>query len=405
MATIKLKFRPSSVHGSAGSLYYQLIHRRNIRCIYSGYHIFPDEWDSKAKTLVIPDGKRKAELLFIRSSVYGKLNLYKNIILRMESGNKSFSIEELCTTLRSFSRDETLFQYFQGLVEKRMHMQMHGTAKNYANAYHRFREFRNGKDLAFEELTPDMVECYGVWLSLRGLKENSIRFYLRTLHTLLRKAESDGHPVMKELFRHVRLSYVRTAKRAISESSLQAIEQLRLPHGSSIAFARDMFMFSFYMRGMSFVDIAFLKKSDLKYGVLCYCRKKTNQALEVEWENELQEIVNRYANLAHHTPYMFPIILNEDGTEYQQYRLMLEKVNRNLKKVGEMVGLKIPLTTYVARHSWATIARDMDFPLAVISEGMGHNSYRTTQIYLDSINLSKVNEANRKIIKRVHWKR
>lgn len=102
-----------------------------------------------------------------------------------------------------------------------------------------------------------------------------------------------------------------------------------------------------------------------------------------------QEIVARYAHQTEETPYMFPIIKQADGTEYKQYKRVQEKVNRTLKKLGIMIGLKTPLTAYVARHSWASIARDMNIPIPIISEGMGHQSYKTTQVYLNSIDVSK----------------
>ena len=162
-----------------------------------------------------------------------------------------------------------------------------------------------------------------------------------------------------------------------------------------------MLMFSFYMRGMPFVDIAYLKKSNLKNGILTYRRKKTNQSLTVEWEQVHQEIVTRYAHQTENTPYMFPIIKQADGTEYKQYKRVQEKVNRTLKKLGIMIGLKTSLTAYVARHSWASIARDMNIPIPIISEGMGHQSYKTTQVYLNSIDVSKISEANRTIIQRI----
>ena len=92
-------------------------------------------------------------------------------------------------------------------------------------------------------------------------------------------------------------------------------------------------------------------------------------------------IVDRYACQIKDTPFMLPILMKEDGTEYKRYRQVEQNVNRNLKKIGDTIGLRIPLTTYVARHSWASIARNLDISIAVISEGMGHNSYKTTQTY------------------------
>lgn len=298
----------------------------------------------------------------------------------------------------------TVFVFLQIQTEKKTQMGRHGTSKTYANAYRRFKEFLGNEDLTFNDLTAELIEHYEAWLINRGLKPNTIRFYLRTLNTLFKKAVAEGLLQNRELFCTVSLSYVKTIKRAISESELRAIERLDLSDSPCFSFARDIFMFSFYMRGMSFIDIAFLKKSDLRHGLLEYCRKKTNRHLTIAWEHAQQKIVDRYAHLVQNSPFMLPIISRQDGTEYEQYRLVQDRINRNLKKIGDMIGLKLPLTLYVARHSWASLARNMNFPLAVISEGMGHNSYKTTQVYLDTIDTSVINDANKKIMQRIKRK-
>lgn len=282
-------------------------------------------------------------------------------------------------------------------------MKRYGTARTYSNALSRFKAFRQSIDLTFDELTPDLIEHYEAWLINQRLKTNTIRCYLRTLHTLLYKASRESLlSSPHNLFSQVRLSYVNTAKRAISEESLKAIAHLPLPPDTTIALARDIFMFSFYMRGMPFVDIAYLRKADLKNGLLTYCRKKTNQCLTVACEEAQQTIINRYAHQTRSTPYLLPIIINDDGTEYIQYQRAQVNVNRALKKIGRMVGLQIPLTTYVARHTWASIARDMNLNMGLISEAMGHQSLKTTQVYLNNIDTSKVNEANKRIIERIY---
>lgn len=403
MATIKLKFRPSSVPHAEGTLYYQVIHRRTVRCQRTAYHVFPDEWDEQKSSLLIPlHGERRAQLLLVQSLINWELRQRRNVIVKMMTGDQEASLDDLFMAFAELPPCKTVFAFLREQVERREQMLRIGTARTYANAYRRFSDFRNGVDLTFDELTPDMIERYEAWLRNRSLKTNSIRFYLRTLNTLLGRAVAEGLLAPdRQLFGRVRLSYVPTTKRAISEKELKAIAQLSLPRGSSMALARDIFMFSFYMRGMAFVDMAYLKKTDLKNHVLEYCRKKTNQHLSIAWERAPQAIVDRYSHLTKDTPYMLPIIKHEDGTEYQQYLQMLEIVNRALRTIGERAGLKTRLTTYVARHSWASIARNMNFPIAIISEGMGHRSYRTTQVYLDSIGTSRINDANRRIIHRI----
>lgn len=402
MATIKLKFRPSSVPKTEGTLYYQVIHKRKVKWISTEHHIYADEWDENTETIVVAArSERKGALALMQCKIDWALKRWQTILDRLERSRKDYTVEELCETFSKEQTYKTVFVFLQEQVTKKEQMKRQGTARTYGNAYRRFKAFREDVDLTFDELTPDMIECYEAWLIDKRLKQNSIRCYLRTLNTLLCKAVEEGMLNNTNLFSHVRLSYVKTTKRAISEKELKVIANLELPENSTMALARDIFMFSFYMRGMPFVDIAYLRKTDLKNGMCTYCRKKTNQCLMVEWEKAQQKILDRYAHQMENRSYLLPIIKEEDGTEYKQYQRMQININRALKKIGEMAELKMPLTTYVARHTWASVARDMNIPIAVISEGMGHNSIKTTQVYLNSIDISRINEANKRIIKRI----
>ena len=402
MATIKLKFRPSSVPKTEGTLYYQVIHKRKVKWISTEHHIYADEWDENTETIVVAArSERKGALALMQCKIDWALKRWQTILDRLERSHKDYTVEELCETFSKEQTYKTVFVFLQEQVTKKEQMKRQGTARTYGNAYRRFKAFREDVDLTFDELTPDMIECYEAWLIDKRLKRNSIRCYLRTLNTLLCKAVEEGLLNNTNLFSHVRLSYVKTTKRAISEKELKVIANLELPENSTMALARDIFMFSFYMRGMPFVDIAYLRKTDLKNGMWTYCRKKTNQCLMVEWEKAQQKILDRYAHQMENRSYLLPIIKNGDGTEYKQYQRMQININRALKKIGEMAELKMPLTTYAARHTWASVARDMNIPIAVISEGMGHNSIKTTQGYLSSIEESRVNEANKRIIKRI----
>ena len=142
----------------------------------------------------------------------------------------------------------------------------------------------------------------GKLLKGRGVKRNSSSCYLRTLRTLYRKAVETGLTTDKHIFRHVFTGFAKTAKRAIPLSSLRAIRLLRLPEDSVVAFARDLFMLSVYLQGISFVDLAYLKKDDIRNGQLHYSRKKTGQELAVSWEPVMQDIVDNYAHLTKDSP-------------------------------------------------------------------------------------------------------
>ena len=143
--------------------------------------------------------------------------------------------------------------------------------------------------------------------------------------------------------------------------------------------------------------MAYLKKTDLSNGCLTYRRKKTGQLLTIEWTKQMQGILNKYQS--GDTQYLLPVITHEDGSERKQYQSQMRKTNRYLKEIAHLIGLSMPLSLYYTRHSWATIARGKHVPLSIISEGLGHDSETTTQIYLDSIKSNEVDKANRNILK------
>lgn len=184
-------------------------------------------------------------------------------------------------------------------------------------------------------------------------------------------------------------------KRAVPVKVVKALKELRLPVKSSLDFARDMFMFSFYTRGMSFVDMAYLEKANLQNGILTYRRRKTGQQLTIRWEKCMEEIVKKYP--PNGSAYLLPII-KKQGNERKQYANALHLANYRLKDLSGMLELQRPLTMYVARHSWASAAKARNIPLSVISEGMGHGSEKTTQIYLASLEASVVDKANKMIL-------
>ena len=402
MATVKIKFRASSVAGKEGTLYYHIIHQRKLRWISTDYHVYPEEWNARKSSVIVSNSNnRQAHLQLIQSQIDWEMKQMQCIIHDKEMDGVSYSVDDLANEIQQLPTSQSVFMFFRQQIAKKEQMQCVGTKNNYTNAVNRFIEFRNQKDLTFSQMTADMMEMYQAWLWNRGVGQNTVSFYLRTLRTLHHKAVEAGQATSNDIFAHVQTANVRTAKRAISVKDIRKIEKLDLPRGSSLDKARDMFLFSFYLRGMAFVDMAFLKKSDLKCGLVSYNRRKTHQNLNIEWIKPMQAIINKYAEQTKDSPYMLPILTGKETSPYTQYRKVEYNTNYNLKKIGKMIGLKIPLTTYVARHTWASIALHMNIPIATISEGMGHNSYKTTQIYLESIDVATINEANRRIIRKI----
>ena len=402
MATVKIKFRASSVAGKEGTLYYHIIHQRKLRWISTDYHVYPEEWNARKSSVIVSNSNnRQAHLQLIQSQIDWEMKQMQCIIHDKEMDGVSYSVDDLANEIQQLPTSQSVFMFFRQQIAKKEQMQCVGTKNNYTNAVNRFIEFRNQKDLTFSQMTADMMEMYQAWLWNRGVGQNTVSFYLRTLRTLHHKAVEAGQATSNDIFAHVQTANVRTAKRAISVKDIRKIEKLELQIGSSIDKARDLFLLSFYLRGMAFVDMAFLKKSDLKCGLVSYNRRKTHQNLNIEWIKPMQAIINKYAEQTKDSPYMLPILTGKETSPYTQYRKVEYNTNYNLKKIGKMIGLKIPLTTYVARHTWASIALHMNIPIATISEGMGHNSYKTTQIYLESIDVATINEANKRIIRKI----
>ena len=402
MATVKVKFRASSVPGKEGTLYYHLIHQRSLRWISTGYHIFPDEWDDRKAAVIISNrNNRQAHLLLIRSQMDWEIHQMLRIIRDKDAVGIPYTIDDIAMEIRQLPVCQSVFSFFRRQIASKGQMQCIGTKNNYTNAANRFMEFRHHEDLTFSQMTGEMIEMYQAWLWNRGVGQNTVSFYLRTLRTLYNKAVEAGHAPANDIFAHVQTADVRTAKRAVTMKDIRKIKKLDLPRGSSLDKARDLFLLSFYLRGMAFVDMAFLKKADLKCGMLGYNRRKTHQHISIEWMKPMQAIIDKYTDQTKDSPYLLPILTGTEASPYSAYRKAEHNTNYHLKNIGRMIGLKIPLTTYVARHTWASVALHMNIPVAVISEGMGHNSYKTTQIYLESIGVATINEANRKIIRQV----
>lgn len=273
------------------------------------------------------------------------------------------------------------------------------TSENYAAALGSFMKYRQGKDIGLKYITPQIMEEYEAWRQGQGITRNSSSFYMRILRAVYNRAVDEDLITDRRPFRRVYTGVDKTAKRALPINVIRKINRLDLSAAPELDYARDMFMLSFMLRGMSLVDMAFLRKADLVNGHITYCRHKTGQRLSVKWTKEMQSVLAKYPD--NPSGYLLPII-GKPGTDGRNaYRKAGNVINYNLKKIGRMVGAGIPLTLYVARHSWATAAKGKGIPVGVIGDCMGHTSEATTRIYLASLDTSAVDRANSLILKNI----
>ena len=284
-----------------------------------------------------------------------------------------------------------------GITAQLRQMGKHRTSETYHATLRSFMQFRENKDILLDEIDSDLMLMYEAWLRNRGLSKNSSSFYMRILRAVYNRAVEKELTSNRNPFKHVYTGIDKTVKRAISLKAIKKIKNLDLSLQPALDFARDMFLFSFYTRGMSFIDMAHLKKKDQQNGILSYRRRKTGQQLLVKWEKCTQEIADKHKT-DYGSPYLLQI-LKHPYDNRSQYKNALYRTNKNLKEVAKLADISIPLTLYVARHSWASIAKSKNIPISVISEGMGHDSEMTTQIYLASLDNSVVDRANTQILR------
>lgn len=296
---------------------------------------------------------------------------------------------------RAAAGESAYFKFMLGVIERLQQMGQTRTAEAYRSALSSFRQFMDGKDVSLHDINSDLMLLYEAYLKQRGVSRNSSSFYMRILRATYNRAVEKQLTTDRQPFKHVYTGIDKTVKRAIPLQAVKKIKQLDLSAKPALDFARDMFLFAFYTRGMSFIDMAYLKKNDLRHGVLTY-RRKTGQAICIKWEKCMQEIVDKHP-VSRQSPYLLPILSYPDESR-SQYRNMLFRTNQHLKEVALSAGLPIPLTLYVARHSWASIAQSKHIPLSVISKGMGHDSEQNTQIYLASLDRSVIDKANKMIL-------
>ncbi len=401
MASVKVKFRPSAIGGREGSIYYQVIHGRTVRQVKTGYHVFSTEWDGSASTVSASSSikeSRKPYLQSVAERIMWDKKRMKAVIAVLESKGKPYTADEIVERFKDNAGAMSLFSFMQNIIVQLKRLNHVRTSETYAATLASYVKFREGKDIMLCEIDGDSMMLYEAWLKGNGVCPNTISFYMRILRAVYNRAVEKELTEQRYPFRHVYTGIDKTVKRAVPLKIIRRIKELDLTLKPHLDYAKDMFLFSFYTRGMSFIDMAYLKKSDLKNGILMYRRRKTGQQLTIKWEKCMDEIVTKYTD-RFNTQYLLPIITRPNADERTQYQNALYRVNVALKTVAQSVNLPVPLTMYCARHSWASIAKSKNIPISVISEGMGHDSEETTRIYLASLDTSVVDKANSLILR------
>ena len=394
MATIKVKLRPSSVVGRAGTVYYQVTHRRATQQITTNIRLQPDEWDAIGEQVVVS----VADKSIIQNRIDSDIALLKRIVKDLDNSEVTYSVGDIIKRYKSPECHVSVLDFMKNQIRLMRNANRLGTAQNYEKTMKNFTEFLGGVNLPFSAMTEQLIADYNAFLVQRGMMRNSISFYMRIMRTVYNKAVRQKLVEQSHPFTEVYTGIDRTRKCAVSESVISQSYKLKLTEDTPLALARDIFIFSYCTRGMAFVDIAYLKKENIQNGVICYARRKTGQLLSIRIEPSIQRIIDRYSSAL--SPYVFPILTSTDTKEaYEEYQVAINNHNRLLRRLSKMLPAGCKLTSYTSRHSWATAARNHNVPISVISAGMRHTSEQTTQIYLTKLENSVIDDANQGLIR------
>ena len=394
MTSVKVKFRKSTIKNREGVLYFQLIHHRKTKLITTRFRLHPHEWNARLSTVVIDnsDSERRIYLQNIEEGLVAETQQIYDLISILEKRG-DYTTKELAEYYLNHSFNGYFFPFIAYQIKKLKEANRTKTALIYETAMRSFSRFRYGEDIRIDKINSGLIQRYEVFLKSKNVCLNSISCYMRALRAIYNQAVQKGLTISKNPFKEVYTGIDKTVKRAVNEDVIVELHGLDLSEHPTLQLARDLFMFSFYTRGMSFVDMANLKQNNLKNGYLIYARSKTKQTLTIKVEACIDDIIKRNQNMTI-GDYILPIY-NAQNLDYSSH---LRTYNKRLNRISEMLNLRTPLSSYVSRHSWATIALRKGISVQVISEGMGHENEKTTRIYLASLDQSVIDNANAQII-------
>ena len=397
ITSVKLMLNKSRIlNNGSYPLVFQVIHNRRKKLLYTGYRMKEEVFDESEGKIMNGVGSTftATEVVKMNRELRKMRNQIDIRIRQLERTREEFTVEDILTQ-NAFGTGKSQFyllRYINAQIERKQELKKVGMAAAYKSTRSSLAKFIGCPDVRMSEVDLAFVRRYEDFLYSNGASGNTVSYYLRNLRSLYNQAVTDGyHPRGEYPFAKAQTRPAKTVKRALSRTDMQNLADLNLENEPELEFTRDLYLFSFYAQGMAFVDIVLLKKTDICNGVLTYSRHKSKQLIRIVVTPQMQGVIDKYNT---ENEYLFPIISGEYASGYQKYRLALGRINRHLRKIAVVADIKVPLTTYTARHTWATLARDYGAPISVISAGLGHTSEEMTRVYLKDFDVSMLNQVN-----------
>ena len=362
-----------------------------------GISVNPDHWDFQ-KNKPKPNCPNKELILKI---ILDKELEFRKQILELQSEDKEFTASTLIAP-KAKVKIKTVKEFYEDLIRELVSTNKVGNAMAYKDSLRSLENFTSGKlDIPFSYIDLVFLKGYEKWLNQKDYKETSLSLFFRTLRSAYNKAIEAKH-VKKTAYPFddfkVSKFNVKTEKRAIQKEDVKLIMELDVSQeGEYIQFAKDLFVFSYLCSGINFTDMANLQLSNIVGGRLLYKRQKTGKKINIPLCNEANAIIKKYIEEDSTRGYIFPILHQDihkfETQKYNRKKKVLLKVNKALKDIADKLGINSTLTTYVARHSYATVLKRSGVNVALISETLGHSDLKTTQIYLDSFENEQIDAA------------
>lgn len=396
MASLKLKLNQSrALKDGNYPVVFQLIHQKRKKLIYTKYRMIETEFIPISQN-VITGIDTVCEVSRALRKVYKKLEAQ---IRRLESRGCEYSVDDIAKIVLSrANRKFILLSYIDAQIEWKRSKKKNGIAAAYSSTRSSLARYIGRKEINLSQVNSSFVNRYKDYLYESGVAENTIVYYIRNFRALYNLAIKDGFvPSYDYPFRKVSTRPCKTVKRALDRERMLKLSCLSLKPGSEMKRSLDLFLFGFYAQGMAFVDIVYLKWKNVSGNLIVYRRHKSKQLIQIDITPQIWSLINEHGANAHNADeYVFPII-KAGINEYIQYRSALGRINRHLKKISAKLNIHPPLTTYTARHTWATLAREYGAPVSAISEGLGHTKEEMTLVYLKELDLTHLYRINKKV--------
>ena len=244
MASIKVKFRPSTNENKEGTIYYQVIQNRVIRQLKTYYRLFMHEWDEDNNAIITTNNSRQNYLQSIEERIDWDIKRLQSIINQYENKHVKYIADDIISTFQKQSNEQSLFNFMQGVIAQLQQMGKQRTSETYRCTLKSFMQFRENKDVLLGDIDSDLMLMYEAYLRNKGLTKNSTSFYMRILRAVYNRAVEKDLTTNRNPFKHVYTGIDKTIKRAIPLKAIKQIKNLNLSLQPSLDFARDMFLFS-----------------------------------------------------------------------------------------------------------------------------------------------------------------